>query len=125
MGFWIFMLVMDLLTPVLMTVFGLMFLRGICYRPNACFGYRTNMSLKSSQTWHFAHKYIGKLWLIIGIVLIPLAVIPMLFVVGKNADVVGNLSAALCFIQIICLIVPIFPTEKALKQHFDQDGCPK
>ena len=122
MGFWIFMLVMDLLFPVIMIVMGRYFMKTSPEEINYIFGYRTNMSMKNKDTWDFAHKYIGKLWFYLGLLLIPITVIPMLFVLGGTEDVVGTMGCIICVIALIILIVPIFPTERALKMNFDKDG---
>ena len=122
MGFWIFMLIMDLLIPFTMIGFGYFFLKKVPKNINALFGYRTTMSMKNKDTWDFAHNYIGKLWYRIGLFLLPLSIIPLLFVLGKDKDTVGNLGAAIVMIQLVFLIVPIFPTERALKKTFDKKG---
>ena len=122
MGFWIFMVIMDLLIPVTMIGFGRYFLKQAPGTINWAFGYRTEMSMKNKDTWEFAHNYIGKLWYRIGLILLPLSIIPMLFVLGKDKDTVGNLGAAITMLQLVFLIVPIFPTERALKKNFDKKG---
>lgn len=122
MGFWIFMLVMDLLFPVIMIVMRRYFMKTSPKEINYIFGYRTNMSMKNKDTWDFAHKYIGRLWFYLGLLLIPITVIPMLFVLGGTEDVVGTMGCIICVIALIILIVPIFPTERALKMNFDKDG---
>ena len=50
------------------------------------------------------------------------SVIPMLFVIGKGNDPVGNMGLIITFLQLIPLILPIFFTEKALRAHFDRNG---
>lgn len=60
MGFWIFMLIMDLLIPFTMIGFGKMFLKKAPDQINYVFGYRTSMSMKNQDTWVFAHHYCGK-----------------------------------------------------------------
>ncbi len=122
MGFWIFMVSMDLLVPLTMIGFGRYFLKQAPGAINWVFGYRTEMSMKNKDTWEFAHNYIGKLWYRIGLSLVPLSVIPMWFVLGKDKDTVGNLGATISMLQLVFLIVPIFPTECALKKTFDKKG---
>ena len=63
MGFWIFMLIMDLLIPFTMIGFGKMFLKKAPDQINYVFGYRTSMSMKNQDTWVFAHHYCGKIWI--------------------------------------------------------------
>ena len=59
MGFWIFMLITDLLIPVIMTVFGWYFIKQAPKNINYLFGYRTEMSMKNEDTWKFAHSCIN------------------------------------------------------------------
>ena len=122
MGFWIFMLAMGLLFPVVMILFGTMFMKSAPKKINYIFGYRTDMSMKNRDTWEFAHKYFGKLWFRLGLLLIPITVIPMLFVISKTENIVGTVGLIVGFINTIVLIVPIFFTEKALNKAFDKVG---
>ena len=122
MGFWIFMLVMDLLIPFTMICFGYLFLKKVPENINALFGYRTALSMKNKDTWEFAHKYCGKLWYVWGLILLPVTVLPMFFVLGKSEDMIGTVGGILCGIQMIPLIGCIFPTERALKRNFDYNG---
>ena len=122
MGFWIFMLAMNLLFPLIMIVMGRYFMKKSPKEINYIFGYRTNMSMKNKDTWDFAHKYFGKRWFRLGWLLIPISVIPMLFVIGKGEDIIGTVGMVVMVIDLILLIAPIFPTERALKKIFDKDG---
>lgn len=122
MGFWIFMVISDLVVPAIMLLLGKVFLKSAPKEINIAFGYRTNMSMKNRDTWEFAHKYIGKIWYYAGWILMPGSIIPMLFVIGKNENTVGTLGAVLCVIQLAVLIGSIFPTEYALKKTFDKYG---
>ena len=122
MGFWIFMLVMDLLIPFTMVAFGKYFIKNAPKEINKVFGYRTPMSMKNKETWEFAHHYCGKLWLIIGCIMLVPSVIAMLFVIGKDESVIGTFGGILCVVQLVFLIGSIFPTEIALKNNFDKHG---
>lgn len=84
MGFWVFMLAMDLLVPLTMICFGRRFAKNAPKKINMAFGYRTTMSMKNQSTWVFAHRYIGKLWSVWGWILSLAAVLVMLAVVGKE-----------------------------------------
>lgn len=83
MGFWIYMLLMCLLIPAIMLLFGIRFSKRAPKDINYIFGYRTSRSMKSKESWEFAHKYIGRIWFICGLVLLPLSVIPMLLQLVK------------------------------------------
>lgn len=122
MGFWVLMLFMNMLVPLTMIGFGVMFLHHIPTELNMAFGYCTKMSTKNQDTWEFAHQYCGKLWVICGLALLPLSNVPMLFVIGQSEDVVGNLTGVICIVQCVILTGTIFPTERALRKNFDQNG---
>ncbi len=125
MDFWIFMLAMDLLVPLSMILFGRLFLKNRQGNINAVFGYRTSMSMKNRQTWEFAHRHIGKLWFRIGLALLPVSVIPMLFVIGKDDGTVSGLGVVILMLQLIPMVLPIIATERALRRNFDQEGNAK
>ena len=122
MGFWIFMLIMNLLIPFSMIGFGHYFAKTAPKKINMAFGYRTTMSMKNKETWEFAHRHCGKTWLIAGWILLPISCIAMLFVLGKGEDVIGICGAVICCVQLIPLIGSFIPTEIALKKAFDKNG---
>lgn len=122
MGFWIFMLIMDLMTPLTMIGFGRYFMKNTPKEVNGVFGYRTSMSVKNKDTWEFAHKYCGKIWFACGLILLPITVIFLLPAIGKSKDYVGTVGGIICAVQLIFLIGSIFPTEIALKKVFDRNG---
>ena len=64
----------------------------------------------------------GKVWYVCGMVMLPITVIFMLLVIGKNEDCVGSIGGIICGVQLIPLIGSILPTEIALKKNFDKNG---
>ncbi len=122
MGFWIYMLIMDLLVPVTMIGFGRYFKTKAPKEINAVFGYRTSMSMKNRDTWEFAHKYCGKIWYICGWILLIVTIVAMIPFFGQGADVTGIVGAVILGIQMIPLVGSILPTELALRKQFDKDG---
>lgn len=116
------MFIMNLLIPFTMIGFGKYFLKKAPKKINPVFGYRTTMSMKNKDTWEFAHRYCGQIWYVCGLILLPMSIVPMLFVIGQSDDTIGTLGAVICLIQIIPLIGAVLPTEKALKKNFDKDG---
>lgn len=121
--FWIFMLIMDLLIPVTMIGIGKKFSYEEPENINSSYGYRTAMSMKSKETWKFAHKYCGKIWFVCGWILLPISGAPFLFLVGKNEDIIGTLGGIICIVQMVVMTASILPTEIALRKHFDKNGC--
>ena len=81
--------------------------------------------MKNQQTWDFANLYFARLWIKVGLVLMPSSVLLMLPVLGKTTDTIGWWGGALSMIQVAVLILSIIPVEQALRKKFDKDGNPK
>lgn len=127
MGFWIFMFVMDLLIPFAMIGFGALFTKKAPKNINLVFGYQSGMSMKNRDTWEFAHKFCGRIWYVCGLGLLAVAVIAMLFVIGKDIDLVGKVGGIVCAVELVPLVGSIVSTEIALRKNFDKFGnrrCP-
>ena len=122
MGYWLYMLAVSLVIPLTMIIFGRHFMHSPPKEINGSYGYRTSMSMKSRETWDFAHRYFGRLWFILGLILLPLSAAAMLFLLGESVKAIGNSSLIIMAFQLLFLIIPIFPTERALKKNFDQFG---
>jgi uncharacterized membrane protein len=122
MGFWLFMLIMDLLIPAIMVGFGSYYAIRAPKEINNISGYRTTMSMKNKDTWEFAHHYCGKIWRAVGWGSLVLTIVAMIFVFGKDTDTVGILGTIVVGVQLIIVIGSIIPTEVALRKVFDKDG---
>lgn len=119
MGFWVFMLICVLLTPLVMAIFGLVYVKGgYPKKINETFGYRTKTTMKNQEVWEYSQKLFGKVWLTAGAVLLPISVVPMLFVIGDDVDscaLVGGVTAA---VQIVIMLLLIPFMEKAVNKRF-------
>lgn len=122
MKFWIYMFIMDLLLPVMMICFGKIFRNRAPREINAVFGYRTSMSMKNKETWEFAHRYCGRLWYVLGWMMLVITAAVMLFAMGKSIEVVGMAGAIVMGVQLVPLVGSIIPTEMALRKTFDKNG---
>ena len=122
MAFWFYMLAAELVLPLAMALLGRRFLTHPPGDMEGTWGYRTARSVKNRETWDFAHRYIGRLWVRLGLVLLPLSLLPLLFVIGKDTDTVGIAGAAVCLAQLIPLLGSILSAERALKRTFDGTG---
>lgn len=118
--FWIFMLIMDLLIPVTMIGIGKKFSYEEPENINSSYGYRTAMSMKSKETWKFAHKYCGKIWFVCGWILLPISGAPFLFLVGKNEDIIGTLGGIICIVQMVVMTASILPHRNSVTKAFRQ-----
>ena len=115
----------NLLIPVVVIVTGRIMWKHYPKNINGLVGYRTTRSMKNMDTWKFANDYCGRLWWKIGwIMIIPSALIHIpLYHSDKNT--IGFAGLILVTIQCFIMIVSIYPTEKALKKHFNDDGIPR
>ena len=125
MGYWIFMLVMVLLMPLVMLFTGRAFSKSAPKTINSVYGYRTPMSMKNQDTWQFAHRYFGRLWYRCGLVLTPVTAAVMCLALGKGESAVSWLGSALCIVQLAVILGSIVPTERALRRIFHKDGSRK
>ena len=78
--------------------------------------------MMNMDTWSYAHRYIGKLWQIMGFVILLVTVIVMLLVMRKDKDMIGLAGGVLTALQMIPLIGSLFVTESELKKTFDESG---
>lgn len=122
MGFWIYMLGTEILIPLIMIIFGYVFAHKAPEKINWLYGYRTRRSMMNMDTWSYAHRYIGKLWQVMGFVILLVTVIVMLLVMRKDKDMIGQAGGVLTALQLIPLIGSLFVTESELKKTFDELG---
>ena len=123
LAMWVFMLAMNLLIPAVMIGFGRMMEKKPPREINSIYGYRTKRSMKSQDTWDFAHEYCGRLWWKWGWALVPLAVLGQaLTLLCPDVQSMCNWSLVPTTAETVALMVSIIPVERALKQNFDKDG---
>ena len=120
-----FWLLCDLFIPFIMTVVGRMTSKHCPKNINSLIGYRTTRSMKNMDTWKFAHEYCGKLWWKLGWLIMILTVLMYIPLYQSNDHMIGIAGVVLITIQCTVLIISIYPTEKALKEHFNDDGTRK
>lgn len=117
-----FNLIMTMLIPLIMVVCGWLFMHGIPKDRNSLFGYRTAMSTKNDDTWRFAHEYCGRLWLIIGLVLLAVTTVFMVLSMNMDPERVAFISGILMMIYVVPLLATVAATENAMKKTFDTRG---
>lgn len=77
---------------------------------------------ENQETWKLAHRVCGRYWFICGLILLPLSVLPMLFVINRGTETIGMTGVIIVFVQIVPMICVIIPTEHALRKNFDKNG---
>lgn len=122
MWMWLFMLVMDLLLPLVMICFGGRFETDPPREISAAFGYRTARSMKNWDTWCFAHRVCGRLWRRCGFSLLIVSAMLLICVFGEDIADVCVMGLVVSGVQLLVVASTIFLTELSLKNRFDEDG---
>lgn len=121
MTYWILFL-SSLTIPVIMLIIGLIFTFKPPKEINELFGYRTNLSMKNLDTWNFANRYIGRVWLILSLFILPLTIVVMLLINGEDEGYITTAFFIVLGIQLLIMLISIIPTEIALNKKFNKDG---
>ena len=114
-----------MLIPAIMFGFGKFFRYNPPEEINYVFGYRTTRSMKNNETWIFAQKKIGSIWLKWSKYLALFTAVSMLFLFNKSEEVIGNRTLIIMAVDMTGLLVPIYFVEKSLKENFDENGNKK
>jgi len=113
-------LITSLIIPLIMVVCGFFMKKGRPKKVNWWIGYRTPMACKNQETWVFAHKYVGKLWVPLGFILIILSI--GVTVLVEHGIFASEALLILVMAQLIAVLLSIILTEVALKKEFDKNG---
>lgn len=122
MGFWTDMPGIEMLLPLIMIVFGYLFARKAPDKINRLYGYRTRRSMMNMDTWSYAHRYLGRLWLVTGMVMLVVTVIMILLAMRFDEDKIDLAAGVITGLQMIPLIGSLFLAESELKKTFDESG---
>ena len=114
-----------LLVPLLMFISGIIMWKHPPKDINKIIGYRTARSMKNTDTWNFAHNLCGKIWLIMGILMLTLSVIVLCLFYNSTQKIIAITAGIICSIQITVMLLSILPTEFALKMKFTDEGTRK
>ncbi len=89
---------------------------------NSVIGYRTKRSKLSQETWKFAHENCGKRWFYWGTIMLAVTLILQIVLLFIDKSLIETFTLPITFVSIAVLLISIFPTEKALKEKFDEEG---
>ncbi len=119
--FW-FLLICDLLVPVMMIFGGYMMWKHTPRKINGFVGYRTGSSMKNMETWNFANKYCGKLWCKLGVIMLVPSIIVHILLYNSSDNTMCLVCIFIMAIQLITMSLSIISTEKALKNKFSEEN---
>ena len=116
------LLLSVLILPATMLCFGFWYRRHAPKTMRA--GYRTRRSMLSEETWNFSHRLLGKYWRRLGGPTAVVSIAAFLIVIDKSETVMVVTVALLTALQCVVMAASFVAVERALKQHFDEDGVP-
>ena len=123
MGFWAFTLITNLILPVLILLFGIHYSKnGVPKEIEGHSGFRSRRATKSWDAWVFTHKLAGKIWRIMGLIMIPVTVVLMLFTIKLSVEFINIYGALVFLIQGFAFVGSIIHVEIQLKKNFNDYG---
>lgn len=122
MGYEIPLFICALLIPLIMIVAGALMYKCPPKNINSVIGYRTPMSKKNQDTWDFAHRMCGRLWLTAGSVLLVISAAVTVFFMKTAAEKFETAALVTQAVEVTVLLCSVIPVEKALKRNFDENG---
>lgn len=109
-----------MIVPIIMVACGRLWKNHPPKSINKIYGYRTARSMKSKESWDFAHKYFGRILFRSGLGVAVLTIIILLMFKNSSDSTLGKAVIILLLLQVAALIVPIIPTEMALKRKYEK-----
>ena len=89
--------------PTLITLIGFLMYKRPPKKVNWFVGYRTRKSMKNEKVWEKANRYCGKLWIIIGLIMIIVTILLNIIVYFKKI----LFSEIILGIIVLCEIIPL------------------
>lgn len=117
--FWINVLVLNLMIPVIMLLIGVFHLMMPPKERNFLYGYCSKRSTSSQEAWKFAQRCFGNLCCYGGIGSIALALLMMLAVVKSGDALIRKAGSVLGVLEALLMIGAFVATENILKKKFD------
>lgn len=108
--------------PLLILFFGWVMKKHPPKNINGFLGYRTERSMRSQETWSFAHQYCGRLWLMMGTGMLIASAVLCIGYAFFSEKVCCIVFLAAILLQTLLLLITIPPVECALQKNFDSNG---
>lgn len=123
MGFWAFTLVINLILPVLILLYGVHYGKnGAPKNIEGHSGFRSRRATKSWDAWVFTHKLAAKIWRVAGLIMIPVTVVMMLFGIRFSPEMLTFYGSVVFAIQGFTFVGTIIHVENQIKKNFNDYG---
>lgn len=103
------------LVPNLIIIIGLLLFKYPPKKINIFFGYRTNRSMKNKKNWDYANKCCGKLWIILGLIMILMCFFILIIFKLKSIIITETIASIIILFEVLVIIIPIFIIENKIK----------
>ena len=122
MWFWWLMLACNIIVPFITIFTGWFMWKRPPKEINRIIGYRTKRSMYNNDTWKFAHNFCGKLWWIMGWIILGISVAVLIPFIHSTDLTIGIAVLVSVAVQCLILVLSMIPTERALKKTFLDNG---
>lgn len=122
MWFFCLMLFCNMIVPAITILAGWFMWKHSPKEINSIIGYRTKRSMKNDDTWKFAHNFCGKLWWIMGWIILGVSIVVLIPFIDSIYFTIGIVVIISVLVQCVILVMSIIPTEIALRKTFFDDG---
>jgi len=99
---------------------------GIFWRRNPpkdhYFGFRTNWTVKTEDTWSYSHRYIGRQYVRFGLAFLVLGIIVVIIKEFSKLEMMTDFSTVFVILEFLMLFLPVLFSERELRRRFDQEG---
>ena len=122
MWFWWLMLACNIIVRFITIFTGWFMWKRPHIEINRIIVYRTKRSMYNNDTWKFAHNFCGKLWWIMGWIILGISVAVLIPFIHSTDLTIGIAVLVSVAVQCLILVLSMIPTEIALKKTFFDNG---
>ena len=103
--------------PLLIIFVGFLMFKKPPKKINWLIGYRTKKSMNNKNTWIFAHKYCGRLWIKIGLIMLIISGLLYVLLCFKLLILTEITISIVVLSQVIVMALSIFIVESKVKSY--------
>lgn len=110
--------IVSLILPLGIVLYGYLYKNVASNKLNYFFGYKTEKTQLSKETWEYANKRVGSIWMKLGLVYTAIVIIMLTFFPSQRTKP----SFIVIALALIVSIVPFPIVQKELEEKFDEEG---
>ncbi len=118
----VFSFVALLIGPVLMTVFGYLYLKHPTAEANRKFGFRIFFGMGSIEAWRYTQRLAGMVFGALGLVLTAIMLIVAIISLFLSLDALAKALVICLGIEALLTLIAYVAVSLTVMQHFDANG---